>query len=268
MSHEDEQQVEPADCLRPEYCPDCGYILRGLPAEGRCPECGFAYGGDGIVLYGSGTAWRQEAPPLGALANILLALGAATLCTVYLVFRVNPGILFMCMMAWLFLLHTFEWLRRRARGERRYGRSQLRLFPEGFGQRQGYGSVKLRRWGPQWRWGPQCCVYIVDVEAYAAMRTPRWVQSNRWLRVLFADGFARGREADLGAGMREWHICIPAGFFVAFGSYGAPCVDFLVRMGPREMQMLRERLSRWRVLASAEENERFWSRYKEPDVSG
>lgn len=25
------------------YCHECGYELRGLPAEGECPECGVAY---------------------------------------------------------------------------------------------------------------------------------------------------------------------------------------------------------------------------------
>lgn len=28
---------------RPRKCPDCRYLLRGLPATCRCPECGFEY---------------------------------------------------------------------------------------------------------------------------------------------------------------------------------------------------------------------------------
>ncbi|MCG3128536.1 MAG: hypothetical protein CHACPFDD_03425 [Phycisphaerae bacterium] len=27
-------------------CPDCGYLLRGLPATHACPECGYAYTAD------------------------------------------------------------------------------------------------------------------------------------------------------------------------------------------------------------------------------
>lgn len=40
------------DPLRLDRCPDCGYLLCGLPARGLCPECGFAYDPSMIVLYG------------------------------------------------------------------------------------------------------------------------------------------------------------------------------------------------------------------------
>src|SRR6478672_9315375 len=33
-------------------CGDCGYSLKGLPEEGRCPECGAAYSPDVLVLWG------------------------------------------------------------------------------------------------------------------------------------------------------------------------------------------------------------------------
>jgi hypothetical protein len=38
-------------------CPACGYILRGLPATYRCPECAFEYEADMLVLRPSGK-WR------------------------------------------------------------------------------------------------------------------------------------------------------------------------------------------------------------------
>lgn len=40
------------DPLRVDRCPDCGYLLTGLPEQGICPECGVAYSLDLIVLYG------------------------------------------------------------------------------------------------------------------------------------------------------------------------------------------------------------------------
>src|SRR4051812_24044588 len=33
-------------------CPGCGYLLIGLPPEGRCPECGNAYNPSIVILWG------------------------------------------------------------------------------------------------------------------------------------------------------------------------------------------------------------------------
>lgn len=37
-----------------DVCPNCGYSLVGLPAEGKCPECGGVYDSSQVILYGWG----------------------------------------------------------------------------------------------------------------------------------------------------------------------------------------------------------------------
>ena len=36
-----------------DVCAKCGYVLRGLPVVGNCPECGAAYDDSRIIIYGS-----------------------------------------------------------------------------------------------------------------------------------------------------------------------------------------------------------------------
>lgn len=48
----------PSDVLRPDVCPSCGYSLEGVPAEGRCPECGRPYHPGLIILHGFATGRR------------------------------------------------------------------------------------------------------------------------------------------------------------------------------------------------------------------
>lgn len=38
-------------------CPRCGYSLSGLPRQYNCPECGFRYDCDGIVIQPSRRGW-------------------------------------------------------------------------------------------------------------------------------------------------------------------------------------------------------------------
>src|SRR3954470_21101858 len=40
-----------------EVCLNCGYSLRGLAREGRCPECGEDYPAEGVVLVGREGRW-------------------------------------------------------------------------------------------------------------------------------------------------------------------------------------------------------------------
>jgi hypothetical protein len=53
----------PGDTLDPlqlDRCPDCGYLFTGLPERGLCPECGFGYGPDTLVLYGWSSGWHRR----------------------------------------------------------------------------------------------------------------------------------------------------------------------------------------------------------------
>ena len=63
--------------LRLEQCPQCGYRLEGLPAEGVCPECGRAYEQTTIVLHGWSSGGRMDIstarPWVAALLGLLYA---------------------------------------------------------------------------------------------------------------------------------------------------------------------------------------------------
>ena len=50
----------------PRRCPQCGYLLAGLPGVGRCPECGWAYDGRTLVLLGQPPGSAQRGPMMRA----------------------------------------------------------------------------------------------------------------------------------------------------------------------------------------------------------
>ncbi len=56
----------PRLCTRPTECLRCGYPLEGIPAPGRCPECGLGFDDDysvlqiaGVAKSDGGPAWRK-----------------------------------------------------------------------------------------------------------------------------------------------------------------------------------------------------------------
>lgn len=56
------------DLLRVSNCPQCDYSLTGLPGEGVCPECGWAYDRGAVIL-------RCKGPGAFRLHSYVLALG-------------------------------------------------------------------------------------------------------------------------------------------------------------------------------------------------
>jgi hypothetical protein len=116
---------------RPPVCPECGYSLEGHGVEGNCPECGFHYGPEQIVIFG-----RAKVMPsfvvafafLGTMGLFLLIIG----CLLH-----SWGI------ALLGFSQVFnfaiQWWRWRPP-------HQLRLSANGYGARSRIGYVHVQPW--------------------------------------------------------------------------------------------------------------------------
>ena len=106
-------EADESNPLRPEACPACGYLLQGLPPEGRCPECGRCYDQETIILYGWARGTHANAlTSRGAVAvGMLMLMSAGTLAAI--LNPASPGSMKLAMLAFLGgLTVTVLWKRR------------------------------------------------------------------------------------------------------------------------------------------------------------
>ncbi len=146
------ERIQSPDPLRLDRCPDCGYLLTGLPEEGICPECGFAYNAEMIVLYGWGSGQRANITNARGWRVIVFGL----LGCVWALQMLLPGTVMLVLyrdwrnMLWVLGMFVgLTWaLMRRWRRNRQDAPApvQVRLCPWGLAQRNGIGPVKLRQW--------------------------------------------------------------------------------------------------------------------------
>lgn len=191
-----EEGVKAPDAMRPEpppppppappkKCPQCGYLLRGLPAQGRCPECGWAYDANVLVLYGQPLGRATRGPAMTAsrgtwfYATLLLSVGlggALWVVSNLLLGVIGAGAIGLFGVAAYYGARTID-----ARRER----TQLRLTPAGAGLRDKPGDVKFKPWDTiglvRIAWEPEPTPGWVTV---ALVGTEKQRKRRRWVRVL------------------------------------------------------------------------------------
>lgn len=190
MCESPDSQDPVVDPLHLDRCPDCGYLLTGLPEHGVCPECGLAYDREMIVLYGrpAGRLIGMMVPaglPVDIMPIIPVALIA--LAIPLLVSLVGHAGLLIGMLTACVAGAGYLW-RRRAASRGMPGPMQLRLCREGFALRRGLGPAAIQRWSPE------DCIRVVP--PYFAGKRPvqRYVC---WIAHAEVLGFPSGRVDDI-----------------------------------------------------------------------
>ncbi|MCH7924389.1 MAG: hypothetical protein IIC51_02515 [Planctomycetes bacterium] len=110
-----------------DSCPVCRYSLTGLPDEHGCPECGFRYERDAVLIEEHRYTWKYFAAgvafPICFAAGTWLSSG-------------NFGGLFPASIPILTLLVVALWRARRPKNAGLVVRTSLRIFRRGVVQRQ------------------------------------------------------------------------------------------------------------------------------------
>ena len=73
LEHLLEQEEGPRLLTEPVVCDLCGYLLRGLPFAGRCPECGNSYSVRGIKTEGIFAPYAADFPAMDLVAGLVSA---------------------------------------------------------------------------------------------------------------------------------------------------------------------------------------------------
>jgi hypothetical protein len=117
----------------PGHCGTCSYHLQGLPAEGRCPECGAPYGPDILIIWGN-AGERKRFPLRIEITIFIVWLMGALVVTASAKSFYAFGLIGIMGLFWGFRI---------ARGWRGW---QVRLSPLGYGMRWSAGEMTLRPW--------------------------------------------------------------------------------------------------------------------------
>jgi hypothetical protein len=201
--------------LRSTVCARCGYELTGLSQPtGACPECGRAYGGPEVCLYGYAaggkqTAWTRKPLSLRRIAFVWTCVGVAALVLAPFWRMITLTGLWYWPVSWLGFLGVVTW---RGLSDQPSDAVQVRLTPAGVRQMN-------RGWGP------------IPYDRVDRARPTPWAKVRHVAVKPAGDGQVR---VTMASSTEPW-------------TFQRIYVDAIVRCPPEADAALRQRLAEWRA---------------------